>query len=187
MEATRDFKVICYVKVSNENDNIITVINNIKDFNKKNQSSKIKYVHCKKIFEKDDVQYDHIYFKLNSSKWTEFKEVQKVFSKSSYVNTTEYIADESDIEKIKKIRDSFVNIRFDEEKNIFNFTSRTIEKAHNYLVRKLFIDNKIDYDLKKMKLLNTRHREREVDNNTTAPIQEKVEDIEETSVPVSLA
>jgi hypothetical protein len=187
MEATKDFKVICYVKVSNENDNIITVINNIKEFNKKNQSSKIKYVHCKKIYEKDNVQYDHIYFKLNSSKWSEFKEAQKVFSKSNYVNTTEYIANESDIEKIKKIRDSFVNIRFDEDQKIFRFTSRTIEKGHNYLIRKLFVDNKIEYDLKKMKLLNTRHREREVDNSHPRPVEENVEEREETSVPVSLS
>lgn len=188
MEATpRDFKVICYVKVSNENDNVITVINNIKEFNKKNGDSKIKYVHCKKIFEKEDLQFDHIYFKLSSSKWTEFKALQNVFSKSTYVNTTEYMPNESDIEKIKKIKDSFINIRFDEETKIFKFTTRTIEKAHNFLIRKLFIDNKIDYDLKKMKLLNTRRKERNDDGHVSIPVDVITEvEIVETTVAVSM-
>ena len=160
-------KLVCFISVEdNDNELIKEVLNNIKDFNKINSDSKIKYSICKKAYKTETSTFTHIYFKIASSLKNDFKEIQPKFSISKYDNKTKYAcSDEAEIEKIKKIQDCFVHISFNEDDNTFLFQSRTIENSHNYLVKRLFIENKITYNLKSIMRVDSKSKKTIVDDS----------------------
>jgi len=171
--ATSNFKVVCVIKCKKEE--VLPIITNIKTFNTNNPGDKIKYTYIKNINSKDDEQFDHIYFKLSSSKWVDFKTIQPIFRKSTYNNTTEFVPNEEDIDRIKQIRDSFVIIKYNEETKFFEFSTRTVEKAHNYLIKKLFIDNNIPYDVKNLKNVSRVEKYKKNDEEVVEVVEETVE------------
>lgn len=154
----KDKKFVFYVGFNETNDNeeIKTVIDNIKRFKDETKSG-IKYnfvknAYIKKNENKEVVKFNsHVYFKLKLSEIETFKNYQNDFSKSKFFTHSTYEPTEDEKEMLLSSKNSFLNIYYDEEKNIFNIKSNTTKNAHFYFFKRIFLDNKQTMDYSKFK------------------------------------
>ena len=123
--------ITCFIKY-NDQDNLETIFNTLKDFKSKHG---LKWSHHKDI----------IFFQTGSDKLEEFSQVQK-FKISKYQAEATYKCSKEDCDKLMNQKDSFLRMRWDEENNTVIFLSRTTFKVHRRLIRRIFTDSEVEFD-----------------------------------------
>ena len=123
--------ITCFIKY-NDQDNLETIFNILKDFKSKHG---LKWSHHKDI----------IFFQTGSDKLEEFSKVQK-FKISKYQAKATYKCSKEDCDKLMSQKDSFLRMRWDEENNCVIFLSRTTFKVHRRLIRRIFTDSEVEFD-----------------------------------------
>ena len=142
---------------TNTNDEVKQVIENIKKFNNETRAN-IKYNFVKNAVTKlnnvsdEKTCISHIYLKISHNNIDNFKKYQPFFSKSKYYTHTTY-ENFSDDEKqiLLNTRNSFLNITFDEEANMFHIKSNISKNSHYYLFCKIFTNNDLTMNTKHFK------------------------------------
>lgn len=143
---------------SNTDEDVKNVVDNIKRFKSETNSS-VKYNYVKNAFvrllnkeNKESKQSNsHIYFKLQVSEIEKFKEYHPNFSKSKFFTHSTYECTDEEKEMLMNSKNSFLNIYYDRENNIFNIKSNTTNNSHFYLFKKIFIENGKKMDFAKFK------------------------------------
>ena len=156
----QDRKFIFYTSFneSNTDEDVKNVVDNIKRF-KSETNSFVKYNYVKNAFvrllNKDDKETkqsnSHIYFKLKVSEIAKFKEYHPNFSKSKFFTHSTYECTDEEKEMLINSKNSFLNIYYDKENNVFNIKSNTTKNSHFYLFKKIFIENGKKMDFTKFK------------------------------------
>jgi len=156
----QDRKFIFYTSFNetNTDEDVKNVVDNIKRF-KSDTNSLIKYNYVKNAFvrllNKEDKETkqsnSHIYLKLQVSEIAKFKEYHPNFSKSKFFTHSTYECTDEEKEMLINSKNSFLNIYYDRDNNVFNIKSNTPKNSHFYLFKKIFIENKKKMDFTKFK------------------------------------
>ncbi len=130
-DATTPRVMTCFIRY-NENDDQSKIFDILKDFRTRHG---LKFSHYK----------GYIFFTLSSEHMGELAKVRP-FTVSKFKTSSEYSCTAEVAAKIKKQRDSFVRMRWNEEDEKIVFTSRTKAKTHNHLVRRIFKDAEQEFN-----------------------------------------